>query len=1429
MSSQTQLGGGAFQGESRPIRSSKRRRTMPTAPAMDLREFFNAQSARPTISANVREPRDGRMGRPVPLAIEISQGTPAPPPLRLNIQPRVKQQTLEWGVRELSKYKKFIRHVTYRINEGEYASEVRRCTAHAFDNLPQAFKVACKAQIGYDFMHIPSIDKRKRPQVNTKIMIQKSGVAEYSMDLAEGGIYWGHHMTGLENAEDEQKTTLVKSLDDLKNVARKHLINRNGLSERYESMDHAAAQDPSYNGTNAYRRPHHLHFVFYKLRYNIREAIGAGREWQFNKRLHNTEAPIGDCVLQCIKDQYRSGMSRMDLSLKQMRDLIDIAKKPISLDNLSLIEERLVWTTSDRKDAHKNRTHIVVFDHNFNLRRLPPFVECDKHYKTFSYMVMFGGHAHSFQCEKFANQRKKQSLSYFQAATEEGTGRASTYEESWELFTDTQHLQPSSDCIKQYINDKYKRDVCSKLKYVRNKGDGYDYYLWIPSWKYKDTQKFPKDIRAEGLHLKCKENKIQESNPDALKIPNVVKWPTVKFHMYDVLSMDIETCSSLEKQGSFEPYSIGWMFRSRYKALVAQTAEQLKEHSLIHEAIQEWLAIADSLGTTKVKVAGQTVEQPRKLYVYAHNMSKFDGLFVIRSILQHNDNITDELVSNGRYVSFTYKNLGFRDTLLIVLTSLKDAANSYGLEASKGYLPHMFLQGVPTREECIKRIHTPIKREALAPYMDWFAECERDELYSRVSGRTYDEWRKTTTVYKDWFEHKDEMCNFKEEMLAYMRKDVECLHQLIEKLGYKNAIQYGADIKVRCTQGSLATHIWKYTLFKPIPKLRTEAQHKLWLHVNRGGFSGPLSHFRKTAREGESIYKTDLNSCYPSSMRECIYTTSTGIKRPLEGFYNGFPDPTNGWLTHDWCGAEMTEVICEQMAGMHGLVRIKFDQSGMAFPIFLKKMSTKVWSTLAVVLRGEEYYTIPHVRMGFKYGAKIHLFTAEYTTETCSPFEAYVKHFAEIKNGADKEKKKYKELYKESQSQEHLNGMRKAEFDRTYSKMGLNALPGRMNLRLDRSQTVITRSPNDCIACLGDGLSFRNCEVETSELGDDLVYKIKYNEGTYEDHIDKFDVVPYLSGYILAYAKMLMFRNFDWLARHGAEMLYTDTDSIMFATTPEVFAEYKKEFIPTQKEFGGMDLEDEFKGFLTLGPKKYIGIQENGDYTFHANGIRASSNVHRDILSEFNKVLDGEIIKTDHFNFVTVDFCPSHANDPKNLRWMTLKGSVEDMCLKWWPDEEAFFKHASSLQAIGFDTTLKRDREEDKDEEDEDDEEEPPTKKCKTGDPHYVYILRELNADGTYVGETVSCSKRLKDHNAGKGAHCTTGRQWEYLHVMQGLKDKNNARKCVERFKRFEGALRHQRPTHYTDWHAIITKILAEPAWADIKLTYSKPSESSSD
>ena len=73
---------------------------------------------------------------------------------------------------------------------------------------------------------------------------------------------------------------------------------------------------------------------------------------------------------------------------------------------------------------------------------------------------------------------------------------------------------------------------------------------------------------------------------------------------------------------------------------------------------------------------------------------------------------------------------------------------------------------------------------------------------------------------------------------------------------------------------------------------------------------------------------------------------------------------------------------------------------------------------------------------------------------------------------------------------------------------------------------------------------------------------------------------------------------------------------------------------------------------------------------------------------------------------------------------------------------------------------------------------------------HFVYMLREINGNRTYIGYTVNLERRIRQHNGiiKGGAKYTSGRKWVYaLHCE--VTDKISGLQIEWRFKRRRGGL----------------------------------------
>lgn len=1380
------------------------------------------------------------------------------------------------------------------------------------------------------------------------------GLGQKTQQLVEGSLeleeYLTHSMTRLDADdlhEDRGSKGITKSSDFLR-LIHNHLLNRIQLEELYLELDTNIYGE---NIRPEYHTPNHVTFKCHRRRYDTEDETMGDRHTNLFKKYLTANDSENDCVWRLIQSQMSNTRYPITYSVEEMIKLTGL-KSRVSLDDLDIIENKIKITHGKKKELKDPHSiGIVIFDARLNLRRLPRFQEtnkCHNQQKYLVYGVMHNGHAYGVSKDNLARDAMKRDLTYYESflkCAEWPNTLEDGYEKSWDLFRETQHLQPDRASIKDYIINKLDLwDDCIELKRVSKhktiyvpwfeisgqntqlcewmKTEGLKRYMALegrrPAVWYRAVKSVAKagfisnlsnfkmihgigeviseimeeapwkkfepqqtlnciaPIEAKGLNIRCKELNIEPRDLNKVnRMMDQIKdlkltLPKVRHDMTQSLAMDLETASVKGTNGTFLVYAVGYRYEEEKTRLVAQSYEDL-HGDLLWTALLNWEQIAAEMNAVKnqnVKEGEKEKEYP--LYIYAHNGSRFDAISAIHTILSKSGEVpSDQLESNGKFISFRWRRLIFRDSCLITMSSLSAACNSFGLRTKKTFLPHRYFQNCENEAEVLNRLHGSITWRELEPYMDWFSECKEDALHTRIAEKSWEQWRNEQEVYKFWIENCDKSINVKDFMGEYLSKDVDALYELCEKLGDAFARDLGADIRQKCTLGSCAEHMWQHTLLKPIPKLQSHEEHLRWQKTNRGGFCGPLHKFDYSVKEKQrilekdkvnvsnskcasskfenaswKIYKVDITSLYPASTRNIKYITKDGLKTPLNEWYRGFPDPTNnGWKKYDFNGEYMTDAHYDFLSNLHGDLRIEFDQSSLKFPFFLKKMKHKQFETLAPVLKGGENYTIPHIRMAYKYGVKIRLFDAQFTKDSWEPYNEYIEYFEKMKNDADFIKSSIEKKYEKNEtwSANDISQWDKAVYDRTIAKLFLNGLLGRNNMRLDRKQTMLTQSFNDIISLQCDNHAYRSVDLQEIQCDEKVFFKASFKEGEYEDNIDKFNVVPYLSAYMLGYSKMLMQASFQFISQIGGDLLYTDTDSIVFAMSEESFKRYENEFIPIQKSFGGMELEGVYERFVCVGPKKYICIKPNGDYEWHCNGMPARHNTKLDVLNCFEKVLQGETQSVPYFSInAMTNFELRHTTGAtKQMRFLALKGAVENGMIRFWKDEQEFVDYCHSIQLIGSNRIVSKTS--------------PPKieeipafynwneRECNTNfddiildyaknipdipqakrrkiegiktdkeQASFCYILTDIEGYGdTYTGFTVDLENRLNEHNTSKGANSTKGKKWKYWRIFGGFKDRRQA-------LRFEAYIHRYRVDGLNDMQCVYEKVLSQTEYNNV-------------
>eukprot|EP01046_Picozoa_sp_COSAG06_P025166 COSAG06_NODE_2099_length_7600_cov_12.023730_1_plen_1115_part_10 len=541
--------------------------------------------------------------------------------------------------------------------------------------------------------------------------------------------------------------------------------------------------------------------------------------------------------------------------------------------------------------------------------------------------------------------------------------------------------------------------------------------------------------------------------------------------MDNVITMDIETGAL--KDGKFITYSIAWMHGisdnpDDVRCLVAEDVDELGP-GLMARLLQQWQHLADKVNDdwrmeeherashlpvaelrktfksylrqvkeTVVHAAVDSMDEETLvqeyynfleredigpgMYVYSYNGARFDNIEVLHSLigeLGHLRELQNYLKSNGRVISFTWKNLHFRDICLMTASSLRDAAKAYGVPTEKGTLPHSYMSGVESKEELLQRLHGTVSYEyesdrggvrSLLPYVDWLDGVPAAKLQKRGVGQPYDEWeaevsdlRKAQKKGTAPFDLPAEF-SFKEQMIAYNKKDVLATAQVINAIGGQYA-DLGVDITTSMTASGTALKIFTNYIPMDIGKVyEEELYQRISSEACRGGFTSPIGAFHVKLPEDSDlkIWKIDKTSLYPGSTL-CQPSAEDPTFQPLQEWWQNFPAPdgVSGWEVEDFGGLLMGRGHYNRLKAMYGFVRIDFDQRDMIWPAFCVKMEHGTFTTFAPTLEGSGYFAIPLVLYAFDRGCQIKLHAVDFVKQNFNPFEGYMRHYSELKNKMD--------------------------------------------------------------------------------------------------------------------------------------------------------------------------------------------------------------------------------------------------------------------------------------------------------------------------------------------------------------------------------------------------------------------------------------------
>jgi hypothetical protein len=351
---------------------------------------------------------------------------------------------------------------------------------------------------------------------------------------------------------------------------------------------------------------------------------------------------------------------------------------------------------------------------------------------------------------------------------------------------------------------------------------------WVDTKISDDT--FKREIGKDILYIKDGDVIVKSKQLNTKAFKNLKKENKMD-SKNSFMTMDIET---INIDGKITPYLITAYTGKEY--IVNYTNESLDQNTLFSSFISKLL---DNISIGKT------------FYVYAHNLSGFDGILLLKHLVNYPRAQVEPLMFNGKLISFKFiysegigkdrrvKTIIFKDSYLMLPLGLRRLCKAFDINQDKGHFPFLlsdvFYKGVlPTLEYWIN-----------------LSEADYSLLYKKYTGI---EW------------------SFKDEAIKYCKLDCKCLFDILLKFNELIFKEFSVNIHKTLTLPALAMRIYKTlympkdTIYQLVGKVDSDIRESYTggavdVYIPHNGQNGDFFSLIK-----DILYYYDINSLYPFVM-----------------------------------------------------------------------------------------------------------------------------------------------------------------------------------------------------------------------------------------------------------------------------------------------------------------------------------------------------------------------------------------------------------------------------------------------------------------------------------------------------------------------------------------------------------------------------------
>nr|QWO71395.1 DNA polymerase [Termitomyces sp. K1Ag] len=504
--------------------------------------------------------------------------------------------------------------------------------------------------------------------------------------------------------------------------------------------------------------------------------------------------------------------------------------------------------------------------------------------------------------------------------------------------------------------------------------------------------------------------------------------------------------------------------------------------------------------------------------VFIHNFSYFDGIFLLRILSELTDIVIKPIIRDGRIINLKFSfsilkykfNLYFRDSYLLLPFSLKELAFNFDVTA-KGIFPYKF-----------------VNNKNLS--LDYIGKIPEYEYFDNLSLQDYNQ-------YCEGF--KKESWDLRKETIKYCNQDVITLYLVMDKFQKKIFTLFRIDVLKYPTLSSLSFAIYRSGYLKnfKIPLI----EGNLFTDIKKGYSGGMVDVYKPFPDKGVKIYRYDVNSLYPSVMKNDNMPVGDPIY--FEGDISLISIGTGYDLITNPFGFFEVEVTAPKS------IRI---------PLLQTRIETENGiRTVAPLGTWKGTYFSEEINNAIKYGYKFKIIRG-YLFEKQKIFSEFVDYIYKLK----------------------VNSKRGTP-DYIISKLLLNSLYGRFGMNPEMENHIITSEK--------DSLLIINKKIVTNIIdlknGKELISFFDSQDWDQEKAKKSLNISVPIAAAVTAAARIYMAK---FKTMKDIELFYTDTDSI------DINKPLPSQYVG--EELGQMKLEHIFNEVIFLAPKVYGGKTDSYEY-----------------------------------------------------------------------------------------------------------------------------------------------------------------------------------------------------------------------------------------